>query len=150
MSICQLVRSAHCVGEFNGHLVLTPAYRRAIFADQLVSELTAAYILQKSQQMGIRVAAMEFGPDHTHIFVENWRCYAPSELARQLKGYSSYMMRKGHHPLFEHELWGDKFWSGGYFFRTVGAVTSETVKHYIEESQSKHWKDEEQQTLLRY
>ncbi|MBW2044756.1 MAG: transposase [Deltaproteobacteria bacterium] len=32
-----------------------------------------------------------------------------------------------------------KFWTGGYFYRTVGAVNSETVSRYVEHSQSKHW-----------
>lgn len=144
----ELVRSAHSVGEFNGHLILTPAYRRDIFADNLVRELTLAYLLQKAQALGIRVPAIEFGPDHVHLFVENWRRYAPAELARQLKGYSSYQMRKGHNELFNDKLWGDKFWSGGYFFRTVGAVTTETVKNYILQSQEKHWKNDTKQTTL--
>ena len=147
----ELVRSAHSVGEFNGHLILTPAYRRDIFVDDLVRELTLAYLLQKSQALGIKVPAIEFGPDHVHLFVENWRCYAPAELARQLKGYSSYMMRRGHKYMFDDKLWGHKFWSAGYFFRTVGAVTTETVKNYILESQEKHWKNNTpQKTLLTY
>jgi len=150
MSTCQLVRGAHSVGEYNAHLVFTPAYRRAVFTDDLVRELTLGYLLQGAQRLGVHIAAIEFGPDHVHLFVENWRRYAPAELARRLKGYASYMMRRGHAALFEHMLWGHKFWTASYFFRTVGAVTSTTVKHYIEESQTKHWKAIEQQTLLGY
>ncbi|MEK6963628.1 MAG: transposase [Nanoarchaeota archaeon] len=61
-------------------------------------------------------------------------------------------MRKHHKNLFKDQLWGDKFWSSGYFYRTVGAVNSETVKRYIEEGQKKHWKNnaKEQTTLLSY
>lgn len=147
----ELVRSAHSVGEFNGHLILTPAYRRRIFRDPLVRELTLVYLLEKAKSLGISIPAIEFGPDHAHLFIANWRRYAPAQLAQLLKGYSSYMMRKGHAALFEHLLWGKKFWSGGYFFRTVGAVTGDTVKHYIEESQGRHWSDKpSQKTLLNY
>ena len=32
-----------------------------------------------------------------------------------------------------------KFWTEGHFYRSVGAVNSDTMKHYIEESQEKHW-----------
>jgi len=80
--MAELVRSAHSVGEFNGHLVLTPAYRRAIFAHPLVRELTTGYLVQKAMSLGVRISALEYGPDHLHLFVENWRRYAPSELAR--------------------------------------------------------------------
>jgi REP element-mobilizing transposase RayT len=37
-------------------------------------------------------------------------------------------------------LWGDKFWSSGYFCRSIGAVTTEAVEYYIKHSQEKHWK----------
>lgn len=151
--MAELAKAAHNVGECNLHLQITPAYRRALFADPTVRELTVAYILQKSKILGVHISAIECGPDHLHLFVTNWRCYAISDLTAQLKGYSSYMMRKGHSYLFKRKLWGDKFWSGGYFYRTVGVVTAETVKRYIEEGQAKHWVEEEQKqqtTLLTY
>mgnify|MGYP001559564004 FL=1 len=50
------------------------------------------------------------------------------------------MMRKNHMDLIKDKLWGKKFWSEGYFYRTVGAVTKESVQFYIEHSQKKHWK----------
>lgn len=147
----ELRSSAHSVGEANLHLQITPAYRAPVFADPLVRELVVAYLVEKSRTMGVCIAAIEAGPDHVHLFVTGWRRYSPAELARQLKGYSAYQMRKGHKELFAHLLWGDKFWSGGYFYRTVGAVNSETVKHYIEEGQKKHWENpREQRTLLTY
>ena len=48
-------------------------------------------------------------------------------------------MRKNHKTLFEHMLWGDKFWTSGYFYRSIGQASSEAVRFYIEHSQAKHW-----------
>ena len=48
-------------------------------------------------------------------------------------------MRKNHWKFFKNQLWGKKFWSSGYFHRTVGAVTSETMEFYVKHSQEKHW-----------
>ena len=149
----ELVSSGHSVGEANLHLQFTPAYRRAIFADPLVRELAVAYIIEKARKLNVHIAAIECGPDHLHLFVTNWKCHALAQLAGQLKGYSAYMMRKNHWELFKHQLWGDSFWSGGYFYRTVGAVNSATVKRYIEEGQQKHWIQEQpqsQKTLMSY
>jgi putative transposase len=149
----ELVSSAHSVGEANMHLQFTPAFRRAIFADPQVRELTIGFLLNKAHAMGVYVTAIEAGPDHVHLFVTGWRRYAPAELARQLKGYTGYMMSTYFRPLFKHLLWGNRFWSGGYFYRTVGAVNAETVKRYIEEGQEKHWVEEharQQQTLIAY
>ncbi len=149
--VSELRSSGHALGESSLHLQFTPAYRRDIFADQLVRELTVAYIVEKAQEMKVQVPAIECGPDHLHVFVSDWHRYAPSYIAQQLKGFSAFMMRKGHKQMFEHKLWGEKFWSGGYFYRTVGAVNAETVKRYIEEGQAKHWQRPiNQKTLYNY
>lgn len=148
-----LSHSAHTVGESNLHLQFTPAYRRDIFAEPLVRELTVAYLMERARQLKVFVSAIDCGPDHIHLFVENWKNWSISDLARDLKSYSSLKMRKGHQALFINKLWGKKFWSAGYFHRTVGVVTKETVKRYVAESQSKHWEQRPrgaQQTLLSF
>jgi len=89
--------------------------------------------------MGIIASVVNFGPDHARLFLNGWKNYSIGCIAQHLKGYSSYMMRKNHRHLFASELWGGKFWSGGCFYRTVGAVTSESVAYYIENSQKEHW-----------
>ena len=149
----ELRHSAHTVGETNLHLQFTPAYRRDIFRDPLTRELTIAYLVEKAQQLKVRVAAIDCGPDHLHLFIEDWKNYAIKDLARELKMYSSRKMRKGHSFLFDKKLWGNKFWSAGYFHRTVGVVTAETVRRYVKESQKKHWEQRQvslQETLLSY
>ena len=149
----ELRHSAHSVGETNLHLQFTPAYRRDIFREPLARELTIAYLVERSQQLNVRVAAIDCGPNHIHLFIEDWKNYAIKDLARELKMYSSRKMRKGHSYLFCKKLWGEKFWSAGYFYRTVGVVTAETVRKYVRESQKKHWEQlpmPSQKTLLSY
>lgn len=147
----ELVVSSGSVGESNFHLQFTPAYRRDIFVDPLVRELTLGYIVQKLKQHKVKILAYNFGPDHMHIFVANVRYIGEIELVRQIKGFSSYMMRKGHWDLFRHKLWGDKFWNEGHFYRSVGMVTKDTMSHYIKECQEKHWdKINEQKSLIGY
>ena len=36
-------------------------------------------------------------------------------------------------------LWGDSFWSDGYFYESIGRVTTDTIRFYIERQQGKHW-----------
>ena len=149
----ELRSSAHTVGESNLHLQFTPAYRRDIFENELVRELTVAYLLERAKQLKIFVSAIDCGPDHIHLFVEHWKNWAIKDIARELKSYASRKMRKGHHKLFSDKLWGKKFWSSGYFHRTVGVVNAETVKRYVEQSQGKHWEIKtkiNQKTLLSY
>jgi len=140
----ELRSTGHTMGETNLHLQFTPAYRRDVFSEPLARELTIAYIMQRSKEMKIEIAAIECGPDHLHLFVKQWKNWKIPVLVGQLKTYSSRMMRKGHKYLFSDKIWGKKFWSAGYFHRTVGAITSETVRKYISEGQKKHWQSEEQ------
>ena len=149
----ELRHGAHTVGETNLHLQFTPAYRRDIFREPLARELTIAYLVERAQQLKVRVSAIDCGPDHIHLFIEEWKNYSIKDLARELKMYSSRKMRKGHSYLFYNKLWGKKFWSAGYFHRTVGEVTAETVRRYVKESQKKHWEQRQvpsQSTLLNY
>ena len=41
------------------------------------------------------------------------------------------------HPELKKRYWGGNLWSSGKFFRSVGNVTADTIKHYIKESQGK-------------
>ena len=151
----ELVRTTSSIGESCLHLQLTPAYRRDIFVSEQVTELTKIYFLEKAKKLGVFVSAMEVGPDHFHAFITNWKKYSVEKIVNHFKGFTSYMMRKHHTHLFRDKLWGNKFWSEGYFYRTVGVVTREAVQFYIQHSQKKHWKavdyhyyKDKQQSLL--
>ena len=135
----ELVKHSHSVGESNFHYQFTPAYRRPIFEIEKVRKLVKAYLISKAEELNLIVVSVDFGPDHMHLFVANCKNFSASDLARRFKGYISKVMRKHHWNLFRHELWGDKFWTAGYFYRSIGAATAETVKFYIEHSQEKHW-----------
>ena len=135
----ELIASAHAVGESNYHIQLTPAYRRKIFEDPLFRELTIVYIYEKLKQHKVILSGYGFGKDHLHLFVSNVRFVGEIQMVKEIKGYSSYMMRKNFWPLFKEDLWGRKFWSEGHFYRSVGEVTKESMKWYVEEGQKKHW-----------
>jgi putative transposase len=150
----ELISASHAVGEANYHIQLTPAYRQDVFEDECVRTLTRDYLLAGASRHGITVASIGFGPEHCHIFTVDCKNHSPSQIAHLLKGFSSYMMRKHHRSLFRDKLYGRKFWTAGYFYRTVGAVNSETVKRYVEESQQSHWtraeKSNSQKTLIEF
>ena len=135
----ELIRGSHSVGESNFHMVFTVAYRRKIFKSKRVLDQTRQYMLSKAVEMRINVAAMDFGPDHVHLFVTNCRRYSVEDLAHDLKGFVSKMMRENCFMWIRAWLWGKKFWTRGYFYRSVGSVTAETVKFYVAHCQHKHW-----------
>jgi len=135
----QLVSVGSTRGEANFHLVFTPKYRRDVFRDGEVKRVCLDSFGQTCCGMGMRMEACEFGPDHVHVFVSGCKNYSVPQMVQRLKGASAHRIRR---ELWEHvreKLWGDSFWSDGYFYRSVGSTTAEAVRYYVENSQKKHW-----------
>jgi putative transposase len=106
-------------------------------------------------KLKVQLAGLGFGPDHVHLFITDWKNYSIAELAQRFKGASSRHIRKKYPVRLQVQgLYGDQMWSDGYFHRTVGAVTTENMKKYVNESQQKHWTAEKpkpaQTTLLQF
>ena len=131
----------HSIGGSNYHLQFTPKYRREVFKSMGVRNLCKAAFKKKARELGVNLESVEFGPDHVHLFVTNCKNFSASKLAFYFKGASSFYIRKHNLPIVKQKLWGKSFWSDGYFYETVGRVTAETVKFYIERQQKKHWQN---------
>lgn len=133
----------HSVGGSNYHLQFTPKYRKPIFKFPKIRNFVKVCFQSKARQLGILLTAVEFGPDHVHLFVENCKNYSVSQLAKHFKGYSSRMVRKEFWDILQERLWGNAFWSSGYFHESIGSVTENHIKFYIERQQKKHWMNKE-------
>ncbi len=59
----------------------------------------------------------------------------PSKIVQYLKGRSSHLMQE-EFPQLKKRYWGQHLWARGYFCATVGMVTEEIVKNYIENQSS--------------
>ena len=135
----QLVSVGSSRGESNYHLIFTPKYRRDVFVDGEVRRMCLESFAQTCYTLGLKMEACEFGTDHVHLFVSRCKNYSVPQMVQRFKGASSHRIR---HQLWNHvkgKLWGDSFWSDGYFYRSVGSTTAEAVKYYVQNSQRKHW-----------
>jgi putative transposase len=74
--------------------------------------------------------ALKVNADHVHIFVGVPPALSLSFAAMILKGLSSHMFFEQMPKMREHL--GGRLWSRGKFFRSVGSVTDEAVRYYIE------------------
>ena len=139
----RLARARHSFGGCNFHMQFTPKYQRPVFKYPKVKAVCREMMEEKAKQLGISISAMEFSPDHAHVFLVGCKNYSASYIAGQLKGYDSYWIRKKYWNLIRRHLWGDQFWTDGYFFESVGRVTGEMVQFYIERQQRKHWQGDD-------
>ena len=83
---------------------------------------------------------MEVVEDHVHSFLEFHPSTPLSKVIHHLKGGSSYRLFKLH-PELREKYWGGSLWSSGKFYRSIGNVTADTIKHYINDSQGKPKKE---------
>ena len=113
------------------HIVFATKYRRKVLTAEVESALKAIFSTIASDN-DFSIDACEVGTlDHVHLFVSAKPKTAPASILKQLKGISA---RRLHilMPVVRCKVSADHFWSPSYFLSTVGHVTEETVRKYIE------------------
>jgi len=158
----------HAVVGSNFHLQFTPKYRRDVFRDEVIITECKRIFYEIADRWGVAIKAVAFGPDHrgiclanseipklhsnfedAHLFISGCKNYSVAKLAQYFKGASSRFLRKNYWDRIKGKLYGDSFWSDGYFAESIGRVTSDSIAYYIERQQGKHWKHEDYDIYLR-
>lgn len=70
--------------------------------------------------------------NHVHILLSAPSHLSPAKIAQYLKGRTAHRLMQ-EFPDLKKRYWGSHLWGRGYFCSTVGAVTEETIKKYIED-----------------
>jgi putative transposase len=73
-------------------------------------------------------------PNHIHLFVGFSPSVTVSDVVKLFKGISARRLFEMF-PQLRKRLWNGHLWSRGKFYRSVGNVTADTIKHYIAKSQ---------------
>lgn len=111
------------------HVIFCPKYRRAILVNG-VDELLKQLILNKQEDYGYKVIEMEIMPDHVHLLLDlDPTREAPTVTIHKIKGYTAHELRKTY-PSLKTRL--PCLWTRSSFISTVGSVSLEVVKKYIE------------------
>jgi len=140
---------SHGYGQITYHIVLVPKYRYKLFYNQRIKKDCESIFSNICTEQGYKIHAMEVVEDHVHLFLEFHPSNSLSEVVQYLKGGSSYRLFKLH-PEIKKQYWGGSLWSNGKFYRSVGNVTADTIKHYIKESQGKTKTEVQSHRLKKY
>lgn len=122
-----------CVFNIKYHLVWCPKYRRKVLVNGVATRLREL-LNDKVHQLGIEIEAIQIMPDHVRVFITGEPTEAIQHIVNQLKGYSSHVLRS-EFPALRSKL--PTLWSRSYYVGTVGHVSEETVRRYIEEQKGK-------------
>jgi putative transposase len=112
----------HCVIGGGFHFQFTPKYRQPVFQDAVIRDYIRDAFEHLATELGIKLECIEFGLDHTHLFVTRVKNYSESRLAGFLKGTTSRMVRQDLADRVRKYEWGTSFWSDGYFCEAIGSM----------------------------
>ena len=96
-----------------------------------ISKRLRELIRQGCEARNISIVQGSIGKDHVHLLISCPPSLAPSKIVQYLKGRASRLIQEEFSEL-KKRYWGQHLWGRGYFCATVGSVTEETTRKYIE------------------
>lgn len=115
------------------HVIFTPKYRRRVLLNG-VDEKLKELVLEKQQEYQYEVIEMEVMPDHIHLLISVNPKIGVYSVVKKIKGYTSHQLRN-EFTWLKSRL--PTLWTRSKFISSVGAVSLETVKKYIEDQKGK-------------
>ena len=100
--------ASHCLYNIGFHIIWCPKYRRKVLVDG-IDERLKELLLEKAEDLEIQIDQMEVMPDHVHLFV---KCKP---------------------TLAVHHIIIPTLWTRSYYVESVGHISEETIRKYIED-----------------
>ena len=126
-------RGSHTVYNIEYHLVWATKYRYPVLTGE-VAQRARELIRQTCVSREIVIVRGSISKDHVHLLVSCPPSMSPAGILQYIKGRSSRRLQE-EFPHLQKRYWGQHLWARGYFCATVGAVTEEMIKDYVENQQ---------------
>ena len=111
------------------HVIFAPKYRRKVLVDGVDARFKQL-VLEKQDEYKYKIIEMEVMPDHVHLLIDSKPQFGIYKQINKIKGYTSNVLRK-ELPFLRKRL--PTLWTRSKFISTVGSVSLEIVKKYIED-----------------
>lgn len=115
----------------NYHMVWSVKYRRKVLNDDIVKRLKEI-VNQVAKDKEFTIHLLEVGDqNHVHVFVSAHPKHSISYIAKMLKGITGRKLLY-ELPEIKQHLWKGELWNPSYYVETIGSVSEENIKRYIE------------------
>ena len=121
---------SHTVYNIEYHFVWVTKYRYQVLKGDIALRVREL-VRQTCEAFEIRILSGVVSNDHVHIVVSSPPNIAPSEIMRRVKGRSARKLFE-EFPTLKKRYWGKHFWARGYFCVSVGQMTEDMIKNYLE------------------
>ncbi len=126
-----LIHSRTCVYNINYHVVWSVKYRRKILNAE-VEKYLKELVEQIAMDKGFIVHLFKVGEgDHIHCFVSAPPKLSITDIVKYLKGISGRKLFE-QFPEIRQKLWKGQLWNNSYYVETIGSVSEENIRRYIE------------------
>ena len=123
-------KGSHTVYNIQFHFVWVTKYRYHVLAGE-VKLRVREIIRQICQQHDLLIEQGHVSKDHVHSLVSAPTHMSASQIMQKIKGRSSRVLQQ-EFPHLKKRYWGQHIWARGYFCTTVGQVTDQMIRDYIE------------------
>ncbi|MHB8585531.1 MAG: IS200/IS605 family transposase [Thermoplasmatota archaeon] len=124
------IRGPGGVHELQYHVVWCPKYRNRLPDDVVRTVDIVLRSVCEAKEFDVR--ALTVMPDHVHLFVAVKPDVSPAALVKVVKGVSAKLVFEKHPRLRDRLFTKGHLWSPSYYVGTVGHVSEETVRKYVE------------------
>lgn len=128
----QYKSNTHIVYSCYYHVIFTPKYRKRVLVDDIESRGEELFH-EISKKYKFEITDIEVMPDHVHMVISCDPSFGIVKCVHKLKGSSSNILRKE----FPHLQKMPTLWTRSIFISSVGSVTLDVVKKYIEDQKGK-------------
>lgn len=121
----------HCKYLCQYHIIWCPKFRYRILNDEVVLFLKKL-IYEISKKYEYEIIEMEIMEDHVHLFVGAKPCVSPLDIVKIFKSISTIKIFNEFPEIKKFYSRSGSLWSRSKFISTIGVVSAETVKKYIQ------------------
>lgn len=111
------------------HVIFCSKYRRRVLKDGIDDRLKVL-LVEKQKEFKYELLDAEVMPDHVHLLISVNPKIGIYQVVSLIKGYTSHELRE-EFPFLKTKL--PCLWTRSRFISSVGAVTLDIVKQYIED-----------------
>ena len=119
---------AHLIYSCQYHVIFCPKYRRKVLKDGIDIRLKEIFN-EVAIKYDFNIIEMEVMEDHVHLLIDCNPRFGIMECVNKLKGTSANTLKK-EFPELKSKL--PNIWTRSSFISTVGSVSLDVVKKYIE------------------
>lgn len=115
------------------HLIFICKYRKKLLMNQHVITDVKNLSSEICKRHNVVIHYMEVDKDHIHYMIETTPNINLADFVKTMKSYITYHIWQKYWYSLKRLFWKEHtFWSDGYFIASIGNVSQETLKHYIE------------------